>query len=327
MPIRPKFESEFSDVKNLDQNTRYNLSQRNIVGCDPGKGDLVYMADSKGNTLSFSSVKRRFDSKQKQNKRAIYKIRKQTNVEQYESYLSNYNSKTTSFYNFKEFIRVKEYVRQNVIEVYQHKCFRSMRLRSYIEGRRCDDKFLESIGETFGQNCIIMYGDWDENGHIKNFISTKGIGLRRLIEHKFQTITTSESYTSRRCCECGYDLRSYKADIDSQWSSKRQDKRIKSGQEIHRLRVCEGCIKSNEARCWSSGKGIPFRNNCVYSSYVDVSPEGKRIVYRSRDKNAALNILKNGLSWIFNGCQHPWFTKEYSSFSQHPCLQGVRKGH
>lgn len=78
---------------------------------------------------------------------------------------------------------------------------------------------------------------------MKNFIPTKGVGLRRMIDRKFQTITTSEAYTSRRCYECGYDLRSYKADIDSQWSSKRQENHIKSGQEIHRLRVCEGCMK------------------------------------------------------------------------------------
>jgi hypothetical protein len=77
-----------------------------------------------------------------------------------------------------------------------------MKLRSFIEGKRSEDKFIERIGETFGQNTVIMYGDWSEKEQMKNFIPTKGIGLRRLIHRHFYTISIKETYSSKRCCEC-----------------------------------------------------------------------------------------------------------------------------
>jgi hypothetical protein len=212
----------------------------------------------------------------------------------------NTNSRTTDFYKFKEYILKKTQVSFQTKNFYNHPTFRKMKLRSFIEGKRSEDKFVEKIGETFGQNAIIMYGDWSESEQMKNFIPTKGVGLRRLIHRKFHTISIKEAYSSKRCCECFQDLRNYIADNNFHTT--------KVGDKIHRILVCENCIKC-------SSKTVLDPSKCV-------SSDNKRIMFRTRDKNAARNILRIGEDWIFYRQRRPAFTNTSNCFFHHP--SGVR---
>jgi hypothetical protein len=131
-----------------------------------------------------------------------------------------------------------------------------------------------------------MYGDWSEKEQMKNFIPTKGVGLRRLIHRKFHTISIKEAYSSKRYCECFQDLRNYIADNNFH--------RTKVGDKIHRILVCENCIKCS--------------NKTVLDPSTHVSSDNKRVVFRTRDKNAARNILRIGEDWIFYRQRRPAFT-------------------
>lgn len=86
-----------------------------------------------------------------------------------------------------------------------------MKLRSFIEGKRSQDKFINSIGVQFGSKCIIAYGNWSRSDQMKNFhrfVSTLGVGLRKLIHRKYLTLTVNEAYTSKRCESVLKNLRS-----------------------------------------------------------------------------------------------------------------------
>ena len=111
----------------------------------------------------------------------------------------------------------------------------------------------------------LQIGDWGRSDQMKNFIPTLGIGLRKLIHRKYQTVTVDEAYTSRRCSGCHQDLRNY---IDD-----------KTELKVHRLLVCEKCV----------------------------SCENKGITFRSRDSNAAINIMNVAKHYILTGQRHPKF--------------------
>jgi hypothetical protein len=293
------FNKSISETKRTSDNFKYiedhtpeqleYLKGFNLVGCDPGKRSLVYMIDPSGKTLQYTAPQRRFESKQKFNNKTTERLRSQFGIDKIEGQLSDVNSNTTDFNKFKYYIWKKHKVLLETQEFYNHSTFRKMKLRSFIEGKRSEDKFIESIGKTFGQNSIIMYGDWSESEQMKNFIPTKGIGLRRLIHKKFYTVSINEAYTSKRCCECGQDLRNYIADNNFH--------RTKIGDKIHRILVCDNCVKQN----------IKVGSN----PSKHVSPEDKRVVFRTRDKNSAKNILLIGKDWIQYRQRRSVFTKDY----------------
>jgi hypothetical protein len=294
---------ETDNFKYIEDYSHQELEQfknTNLIGCDPGKRSLVYMTDNSGKTLQYTAPQRRFESKAKFNQKITEKLRKQFGIEQIETYLSDVNSRTTNFNKFKEYILKKAQVSFHTQSFYNHPTFRKMKLRTFIEGKRSEDKFVEKIGEIFGQNSIIMYGDWSESEQMKNFIPTKGVGLRRLIHRNFLTISIKEAYSSKRCCECFQDLRNYIADNNFH--------RTKIGDKIHRILVCDNCIKCS--------------SKTVLDPSKHVSSENKRVVFRTRDKNAARNILRIGEDWIFYRQRRPAFTNTSNCFFHHP--NGIR---
>ena len=111
---------------------------------------------------------------------------------------------------------------------------------------------------------------------MKNYEPTLGKGLRKVINRKYLTLTVNEAYTSQRCCECFQKMRNYNCDVKNK--------------SVHRLLVCE---------------------KCVNQSTKHVSCENKRIVFRSRDKNAARNIMNIGKYYMFYKQRHPNFLSSF----------------
>src|SRR5207253_1029260 len=101
----------------------------------------------------------------------------------------------------------KTLVRNRTSRVYQHQVFRKMRLRTFIYGKRSVDRFVNRIGETFGQDTVIAYGNWSRTTQMRGCMPSLGIGLRRIIHRKYKTVTVNEAYTSRRCSVCGSNMK------------------------------------------------------------------------------------------------------------------------
>jgi hypothetical protein len=187
---------------------------------------------------------------------------------QLEATLAEHRHNTTHHDKFLEYCRAKTEMRAMTRSFYEHEVFRKMRLRTWIRGRSSVDRFVNRIGETFGQDCVIAYGDWSRTTQMKGCMPSLGIGLRRIIHRKYRTFSVNEAYTSKRCSCCGSDMENARGKLrDGSFGS------------IHRLKCCSGCVSS----------------------------DNKNVALRNRDLNAAKNILQVGWYHCYFQRRHPWF--------------------
>ena len=248
-------EQEFHTIEDLSKEQLDTLKERNIVGCDPGKRNLVYMMDKNGNKLQYTAPQRKRESKAKTNQRILLIERKRNGIIEKETQLSFQNSKTIVYEKFKIYLVEKDKLNKETTEFYKKEVWRKMKFRQYYYGKKSIDTFLNKIKETFGENILIGYGNWSRSSQMKHFMPTMNKGLRKLIHRKYDTITINECNTSKKCCDCNRDLEYYKD---------------KEGKKVFRLLVCSNCV----------------------------SCENKKIVFRTRDANSSINIMKLANCWI-----------------------------
>lgn len=244
-----------NNIEDLSIEQLDTLTNRNIVGCDPGKHSLVYMMDSNGNKLQYTASQRKIESYGKRNERILLQEKKRNNITEKETHLSSKNSKSVDYEKFKVFLVEKDKLNKETTEFYKRDVWRKMKFRQYSYGKKSIDTFLNKIKETFGDNVLIGYGNWSRSTQMKHIMPTMNKGLRKLIHKKYDTITINEYYTSQKCCECYNDLKHCKD---------------KKGKEIYRLFHCSNCVSS----------------------------KNKNIVFRTRDKNSAISIMKLTKEWI-----------------------------
>jgi hypothetical protein len=220
-------EQEFYNIEDLSPEQLETLKPRNMVGCDPGKRNLVYMVDETGKKLQYTAPQRKRESKQKCNQRILLQERKKNGIVEKETHLSLHNSKSVNIETFKSYLLEKQKLNQETQEFYRREVWRKMKFRSYSYGRKSLDTFLNKIKETFGENILIGYGNWSRSTQMKHFMPTMNKGLRKLIHKKYDTITINECNTSKKCCGCLQNLSYYKN---------------KENKYVFRLLVCSKCV-------------------------------------------------------------------------------------
>jgi hypothetical protein len=248
-------EQEFHSIEDLSKEQLDTLKNINIVGCDPGKRNLVYMMDKNGNKLQYTAPQRKRESKAKTNQRILLVERKRNGIIQKETELSFQNSKSVDYEKFKVYLVEKNKLNKETSEFYKRDTWRKMKFRQYSYSKKSIDTFLNKIKETFGENILIGYGNWSRSTQMKYFMPTMNKGLRKLIHKKYDTITINECNTSKKCCGCHNNLEYYKD---------------KENKQVFRLLVCSKCV----------------------------SCENKKIVFRTRDANSAINIMNLTETWI-----------------------------
>jgi len=254
-------EQDFYNIEDLPKEQLDGLKPRNIIGCDPGKRNLVYMVDETGKNLQYTAPQRKRESYGKRNQRILLEEKKKNGIIQKETHLSFQNSKSVNMEKFKCFLVEKTKLNQETTEFYQREVWRKMKFRSYSYSKKSMDTFLNKIKETFGENILIGYGNWSRSTQMKHFIPTINKGLRKLIHKKYDTITINECNTSKKCCDCHNNLTYYKD---------------KENKEIFRLLVCSNCVSCenkytvfrtrdvnsavnirNITRCWLENQSRP----------------------------------------------------------------------
>ena len=220
-------EQEFHNIEDLSKEQLDTLKPRNIVGCDPGKRNLVYMVDETGKKLQYTAPQRKRESKQKCNQRILLQERKKNGIVEKETHLSLHNSKSVNTETFKSYLVEKHKLNQETKEFYRRVVWCKMKFRAYSYGKKSIDIFLNKIKETFGENILIGYGNWSRSTQMKHFMPTMNKGLRKLIHKKYDTITINECNTSKKCCGCLKNLTYYKN---------------KENKDVFRLLVCSTCV-------------------------------------------------------------------------------------
>lgn len=276
-------------VHTLSDQELDDLKSYHIVGADPGKFNLLYLADNNRKTLRYSALQRRTETLSKRNARIMKTEKTKHNIVEKEIELSSYNSNTVNFDKFKDYIEAINafHFDPSVRKFYHDEKFRNMKLRHYIYTRKSEDKFLQRIEDTFGppDKILIAYGDWSRTSQMKGFMPTKGVGLRTLVAKRFKTVGVQEFRTSMLHEKCHEKLKNMKIEDENSKCKK-----------IYRCLVCNECESS----------------------------ESKNRIFVTRDLNSALNIRNLAEEWIFNKIRPSAFLREAGS--GHHCDQAGKGG-
>ena len=270
-------------INELDKSDLDICKTKKLIGIDPGKLSLVYMTDKENNKLRYTSCQRRKESLRKRCSRITLAERKKHGIIPLETELSKYNCKSVNYEKFKQYITAKTKLNDKVKDFYQQKLFRKLKWRTTIYRRKSEDKFLNNIAKTFGKadDILLCYGDWSNNKQMKYIMPTKGVGLRRIINKRYNGVLVNEFKTSKLCSKCHHELENYKSN------------KTQSVQYIHRLLVCNGC--QNQRFCKNNGS------------------ESKKVVFMNRDINACTNIRNIATKWISSQIRPEPFCQRFAS--------------
>jgi hypothetical protein len=195
------------------------------------------------------------------------KFRKETEyedktVEEYESELSEYNSKTMDHDLFIEYVTKKIEIGNKIRTMYQNRSFRAMKLRCKIYAKKSVQHTIDKIKKFYLKDepkdtqIVLAYGDWGRATQMRGCAPSMGKGLRTELAKTFKTLMVDEFRTSICCSYCGEKLKN--AVVKKKNGEKKK---------LHRVLVC-GCGCNNKS-------------------------QSKRTTrYINRDVNACRNILK-----------------------------------
>ena len=259
-------QSELTEPKYIDEATeeeKLEISKRKIVSVDPGKGNMVYLWDGE-KKLIYTNQQRRHETRSIYDSKKILKKRLENNLIAPETELSKFNSKTTDLNKAIEYLAKKVEVDNANEGLYEDPWFRKLKWRRYINTQCSEDKLLNEIEKTFGKNIVLAYGDYDsKNYHLPGVPSAMGSGLRKKINKRFPLFLVNEFRTSKLCQRCEKPIENMKVKV-------KKGKKEKN-KKIHRILVCNDCIKTSSSKSDSC-----FINRC----------------FINRDRNGCVNILK-----------------------------------
>jgi len=189
-----------------------HLADKNIIAIDPGLSDLLYCVDDDTrdrNFFRYTQDQRRKETKGKKYGEIILE-QKQTIVEgktiiDWETEISDFNRKTLDINEFKKYLKKKNEVNHKLFSFYKRHIFRKLKLNSYLNRQRSEQRLINRFTEIFGnpEETIVCFGDYEQRKHRKYKEPTKGKGFRDLFRRNgFKTYLVDEFRTSCKCSNC-----------------------------------------------------------------------------------------------------------------------------
>lgn len=224
-------DNEFPGVDSCQDDDSFKVS------IDPGKRDLCAFTDG-FNTLTYTSGMRNQDTYKNTRDRVSLKKRRKyimkqstMSVHKYESeILSLQSKKTCVLENFEQHLEHRKQYETDALLCYKNPYFRQAKFLLYCCQKSSIDRLINRVKETYLTSNIkdfywmdennqvlqpiyenmskdrskltILYGDWGKHTNMKNSAPSPGIGLRRKIHKKINTVTTPEHGTSIICPCC-----------------------------------------------------------------------------------------------------------------------------
>jgi hypothetical protein len=189
-----------------------SLQNKKIVAIDPGKCDLIYCVDDdnkEANKFRYSQDQRRKETKKKKYSKIHLEMKKEKiqgkTIIEWETELSKLNKKSLNMTKFKEYIQKKSEINGLLFSFYEKYIFRKLRLQSYRNTKKSEQKMLNNFKRIFGneKDVVICFGDYEQKKQMKYKEATKGKGMRTLFRKAgFQTYLVDEFRTSCMCSKC-----------------------------------------------------------------------------------------------------------------------------
>jgi hypothetical protein len=218
----------------------------------------------------------------KQTKKQVKILAKRTkqprmqSVKKMESTLSNYNSKTCNFNEFKKYTEKKNELNNKLGKHYGQYIFRKLKLNRFINTQKSESKMIKNFIKKFGnqKDIMIVMGDYDKGENMRGKEPTICKRFRRLFRNAgLMTYLINEFRTSKLCNGCHEELEKFME------RESHKPKLYKEGKKelVHGLLRCQS-----------------VKHKCE--------------IIHNRDKNAVQNMLYI-VKCIFEKGQRP---KEYS---------------
>jgi hypothetical protein len=222
------------DIKNPDEFkeivTNGELNNSKVLGCDPGKRDILAMTDG-FKTLCYTKGQRDTDTHKKTRLNVCLKRRRKHGLEEYETQVMNrYQKRSCHPEAFRRYACSRKRIDTKFTDCYQHPVFREFKFLVYSKTKSSEDRFKHKVFETFKdsqtkldygkcssdvmkanaskevtkcQDFLIGWGDWGKNPNaLRCGCPTPGVGIRRRFESLFKTTTIPEHYSSQECPCC-----------------------------------------------------------------------------------------------------------------------------
>ena len=197
----------------IDELTEYSqLQNKNIVAIDPGKCDLIYCVDDdnkEANKFRYSQDQRRKETKKKKYSKIQLELKQEKingkTIIEWETEISKFNRKSLNIQKFKEYIKKKSEINGMLFTFYEKYIFRKLRLQSYRNTKRSEQRMLNNFKRIFGDenDVVVCFGDYEQKKQMKFKEATKGKGMRTLFRKAgFQTYLVDEFRTSCMCSKC-----------------------------------------------------------------------------------------------------------------------------
>lgn len=327
---------EFPYLDELTTKQLEELSTRNKVYVDPGKIRILTLLGQPVNPKpiecnhkdkditncsrckSKELVVVKYTSKQrvKETKRMDYMYKRQrykdnNGITALEKQLSDYNSKSCHFNEFVKYVAKKNELSSELLEKYEAPIFRRLRWYGYINKQRSEYKLVNTIKKTFGDDCVLIMGDWSISKQMRNHIPTPMIGLKRFLRKYFDIINLDEFKTSKLNNKTKTECDNLKL-----WVKKKPKKRPRPCT----LKECGVASLLEDSPSWSSkrpdqkvdstiGAQDPQYGHYSMHSILTYKMENNRLGCINRDKNAVYNMKEIAEYWFQHKKRHPAFKR------------------
>lgn len=201
---------KFQYIENINI-TKLIKNKQKVYG-DPGKNDLInFMKQNTDGTLTYfkyTQRQRNHHTKKKKYNEIENELKEEQidekTIQQIESQLANYNSKTCDFNKFKAYAAMKITINRTLFNHYWQLTYRKLRWNKYINTRRNEDLMLNNFENKMGSptDVIIIVGDWSKSS-MKGKEPTITKKLLKLFKNRGYEIYLIDEYnTSQICSHC-----------------------------------------------------------------------------------------------------------------------------
>lgn len=203
-------------VKNkiICESLKKSFEKNKLVVGDPGKRTILRLKssgiksnddDKRTNQQDFSYNNRRRVAQNKRlksqklihNKKIKEKCSNNDTILKTEQTLVDFNSKSVDHSKFLKFVNRKNEVRKLILENNDyHKYLLKHKWHSYMNNSRHENLLKNELINHFGKDAVYVIGDWNSSSLPIKYMSTPGIGMRRLLRSIGKVFLIDEFRTS-----------------------------------------------------------------------------------------------------------------------------------
>ena len=244
--IENKEECKYID--DLNDKELKELDKNNWVVNDIGVRIPIYMKNKNGVRFRYSNRKHANRTKRFKYQKIIKKHKDNDNISKTENELSKYNSKTTNFNKFKEYITNKNRINNMLFDKYNNEIFRKYKWYGFLHKKKADAKLVRELKHTFGKESIMILGDASISNGVckKGNISTPTKRFNNLMRDNFKTYNIDEFRTSKLHYKTEEECENIYLLDNNKDKTKRMKRKIHAVLTFKMEKTQSGCINRDE---------------------------------------------------------------------------------